>query len=168
MAARAIAYTGDSRGEPLLRYKAHLGDKDPQVLAECFLALLRLEPKGSVEFVAAYLESSDAETVEAAAIALGESRTHEALLPLQSVYSRTVGSGTRRTFLFAIAALRCDGAVEFLLGELANAEGQTAEAILAALATFRNDQSVCKQVADIVDRKRDRQLAEAFRDSFRS
>ena len=166
MAARAVAYRGDDRGEALLRYKAHCGDEDAQVLAECFLALLRLAPEASLEFAAEYLDSDEADRVEAAAVALGESRDPRALSPLRAAYGRTLEAGARRALLLAIAALRCDEGVEFLLAELADAGGKTAEAVLSALATYRYDQAIRGRVSDIVERSRDRDLARAFRSSF--
>ena len=168
MAARAIAYCGDGRGEPLLRHKVHCGDAEPQVVSECFLALLRLTPDGSLGFVSSYLDSSDPEMVEAAAVALGESRIAKALPPLQAAYARTMDAAIRRALLFAIAALRCDQAVEFLLGELAAASGKTAESALAALVILRNDPAIRRRVAEIVDQRTDRQLSRAFRTSFGS
>ncbi|MFA6134080.1 MAG: HEAT repeat domain-containing protein [Phycisphaerae bacterium] len=166
MAARALAYAGDARGEPLLRYKAHLGDNDSQVLAECFLALLRLSPQTSLDFVAAYLESGHADQVEAAAMALGESRMPQALPPLQTAYGRTADGDTGQALLIAIASLRSDSAVDFLLEQLKDARRQTAEAVLAALATFRHDQAIRVRVCDSVDQRHDRQLTEAFRACF--
>jgi HEAT repeat protein len=168
MAARAIAYAGDGGGEPLLRYKAHCGDADPLVLAECFLALLRLSPAASLEFVAGYLDSGKPDTVESAAIAMGESRNPDSLPPLQAAYGRTVDADARRIILSAIAALRCDKAIDFLLGELANATGKTAEIVLSALAAYKHDPAVRERVAARVDQSRDRQLAKAFQASFGS
>jgi HEAT repeat protein len=168
MAARAIAYTGDSRGEPLLRYKVYCGDQEPQVVTECFLALLRLAPDKSLEFVSSYLDSSDPELVESAAVAMGESRIAKALPPLQAAYAGTIDEAIRRALLFAIAALRCDQAVEFLLGELATASGKTAGSALASLVVLRNDPAIRRRVADIVDQRKDRQLSREFRESFES
>ena len=166
MAARAIAYTGDSRGEPLLRHKAHCGDEDPQVFAECLLALLHLAPEASLEFVTEFLNSGDPDLVEPAAGAMGESRNPKALAPLQAAYRGASDASIRQAMLLAIASLRCDEGAEFLLGELADAEGKTAEAVLSALATFRHDPAIRRRVSDIVDQSRDRELARAFRASF--
>lgn len=166
MAARALAHSGDARGEALLRFKAHLGDADPQVLVECFVALLRLAPEASLGFVAEHLESGDAALVEAAAAALGESRNPQALGPLGRAYERTLDAAARQALLLAMAALRCDEAVEFLLARLAEAEGKTAEAILTALATFRHDPAIRIRVQQAVEQARDARLAQAFRASF--
>ena len=166
MAARAIACTGDGGGQALLRYKAHRGDKDPQVFAECLLALLHLAPESSLEFVSEFLNSGDPDLVEPAAVALGESRNPKALVPLQVAYRGAPDASMRQALLPAVASLRCDEGVEFLLGELADAEGKMAEAVLSALATFRYDPAIRRRVSDIVDQSRDRQLARTFRASF--
>ncbi|HTB20219.1 MAG TPA: HEAT repeat domain-containing protein, partial [Bryobacteraceae bacterium] len=56
-AVRAIADSGRPDGVLLLRLKTLLGDKEIDVTGECFAALLSLDPVGSVEFVAQFLNS---------------------------------------------------------------------------------------------------------------
>ena len=56
-ALRAIAASGLPGGALLLRLKALSGD-EPEVLGECFAALLRAAPSQSLEFVAKFLDLS--------------------------------------------------------------------------------------------------------------
>jgi hypothetical protein len=72
-AIRGIADSGDIAGALLLRLKALVGDKEDEVIGECFAGLLRLAPAPSVEFVAGFLKSASEEIRERAALALGES-----------------------------------------------------------------------------------------------
>jgi len=67
-----------------LRCKAKLGDADARVTAACFAALLSLAPHGSLGFVAGFLEHADESMRDAALIALGESRSPEALPALRA------------------------------------------------------------------------------------
>ena len=78
-AVRAVAYHGGDSGLPLLRLKVLSGDREPEVLSECFLAMLRISPEVSVEFVERFLDAEEAAIAESAALALGESRAAEGL-----------------------------------------------------------------------------------------
>src|SRR5207244_9099657 len=51
-AAQALAYAETEAAGLLLRLKARLGDKEPEVLSECFNGVLKLSPAGGVAFVA--------------------------------------------------------------------------------------------------------------------
>src|SRR6202000_3289326 len=72
---RAIADAGRAEGVLLLRLKTLLGDREIDVSGECFAALLSLDPAGSVDFVAKFLNSNEDGIGEQAALALGESRS---------------------------------------------------------------------------------------------
>jgi hypothetical protein len=81
-AARAIGYSQKLAGVPLLRLKVHLGDSEPNVLSECFIALLRLSGEQAPMAIRAL--SSPSESVqELAAIALGEARIPEAFAAIK-------------------------------------------------------------------------------------
>src|SRR5207237_5519130 len=79
MAARAIAYSENDAGLPLLRMKVLGGDQNSDVIGECFTALLRLSPRKNVEFVARYMDDDDEDLRQLAILALGESRLPAAL-----------------------------------------------------------------------------------------
>src|SRR5260370_1878104 len=57
-AIQALEGAGSMAAIPLLRFKARVGDKHPDVTYECLAALLKLEPE-SIEFVAEFLEGGD-------------------------------------------------------------------------------------------------------------
>ena len=105
-AVRAIACGNPREAELLLRSKALAGDAEPQVLGECFTALLSVEPEESIAFVAAYLAHSDDTVRELAALALGESGLDGALAPLKDAWSGVLLSDEfRRALLQAAAAV---------------------------------------------------------------
>jgi hypothetical protein len=55
-------------GVLLLRLKAHAGDREPEVIGECFAAILDREPDAAVAFIVPFLQhDDDAIKVEAAA-----------------------------------------------------------------------------------------------------
>jgi HEAT repeat protein len=145
-AARAIGAREDESGIPLLRLKALVGDEDPEVVSECFSALLSLGGGESVEFVARFLDHAAEETRESAALALGSSRRAEALAVLRRSFEQSPGEPRRRTALLAISMLKRDEALEFLLALVAEAPGPTARLALEALALHRYDDALVVRV----------------------
>jgi len=145
-AARAVAFSENPAGVPLLRLKALVGDADLEVVSECFSGLLRLEPGESAEFLARFLEADDEQTREAAALALGGSRRAEALPVLRRWFESSRDDASRRTALLAVAMLKLDDALAFLLGLVAEAPGPTARLALASLALHRYDEALVRRV----------------------
>jgi HEAT repeat protein len=143
-AIRAIAYTNRPEAMPLLRFKAHTGDPNPQVLSECFQALLNLAPADSVPLVARFLDSSP-EISEMAALALGESRHPQAFEPLKAWWHKTHDRELRLTGLLAIAMLRQDIALNFLIS-LVETSGRDREGAIAALKMYQSDEALWQRV----------------------
>ena len=138
-ALRAIAASGLPGGVLLLRLKALSGD-EPEVLGECFAALLRAAPAPSPEFVAKFLDHREEAVVEAAALALGDSRLESAFAVLRDAFGRTRALPLRRrTLLLAIALLRRENAIDYLLDLVQNGEVQTSADAVAALAMYEKD-----------------------------
>ncbi|MGC9521278.1 MAG: HEAT repeat domain-containing protein [Anaerolineae bacterium] len=153
-AARAVGYSGLDAGVPLLRFKSLIGDPHPQVLCECFTALLQLSPEPSLSFVAGFLHQDDVAVQEAAAVALGESRLVQALPFLETAWEDAVDDDLRRALLFAIAFLRHERALDFLLS-LVKKGGRSGEDALAALGMYRGDPRVWERVEAVLG-ERDR------------
>jgi HEAT repeat protein len=138
-ALRAIAASGLPGGVLLLRLKALSGD-EPEVLGECFAALLRAAPAPSPEFVAKFLDHREEAVVEAAALALGDSRLEGTFAVLRDAFERTRALPLRRrTLLLAIALLRRENAIDYLLDLVQNGEVQTSADAVAALAMYEKD-----------------------------
>jgi HEAT repeat protein len=165
-AARAISETGQQAGVLLLRYKALIGDKDEEVTAECFAGVLRLAAAESLEFVATFLHSSSQEIAERAALALGESRLSAAFPLLRESWEHTVQPTLRRTLLLAMAMLRQDEAVEFLLTRLAEDGEKPALDALAALSLFGRDDSVRSRIQGCLAKRKTAALQRAFEKDF--
>ena len=137
-ALRAVAASGLPGGALLLRLKALSGD-EPEVMGECFAALLRAAPDEALEFVAKFLDHHEEAVAEAAALALGDSRLESAFAPLRDASQSLRSHPLRRTLLFAIALLRRENAIDYLLDLVRNGENQVSADAVAALAMYEND-----------------------------
>jgi hypothetical protein len=153
-AVRAIAYRNDSQGLPLLRLRVKVGDQ-PTVLSECFAAMLRLAPTQSLPLVANFLNDADAQVCEMAAIALGESRLPETLPLLQGWWNRIRDAELRQTGLLAMAMLRLDESIEFLLSLIANGKKPDAQAALAALRIYQDDRDLNQRIQQQLNQRND-------------
>ncbi len=165
-AIRAIADAGRAEGVLLLRLKALLGDKEIDVIGECFGALLSLDPADSVEFVAKFLNSKTEGVGEQAALALGESRLPAAFEVLREAWEGGGVAEQRRTLLVAIAMLRIDEALEFLLSRLGEESGPVAADALAGLAFYARDEAVLTRVEGIIRERGDEALETVFAREF--
>ncbi len=161
-AARAVSVHGRDGGIPLLHLKALAGDPEPRVVAECLLALLRLDP-GSLPFVASFFERGDA-AAEAAVVALGESRRKDALPLLHGFLDHASRRGLARTALFAIATLRRDEAIDLLLSLAKDEPGPLAREALAALASVGGGDALYERAKAAVEARPELQdaLARSF------
>jgi len=144
-AVRAIAVAGLPGGALLLRVKA-LGGDDPEVLGECFAALLRVEPAKSLEFVAKFLEHGDAAIAEAAALALGDSRMEAAFAVLRDAFDRSHAMPVRRTLLVALALLRRESAIDYLVDLVRDGAQQASADALEALAMYEKDPNLKERI----------------------
>jgi HEAT repeat protein len=165
-AIRAVGDAGRPEGVLLLRLKSLLGDREDEIVAECFSALLRLDPAASVEFVAKFLRSQSGGIGEQAALALGESRLAAAFGVLREAWERGGSQEQRRTLLVAIAMLRSEPALEFLLERLSAESGPVAADALAGLAFYARDEAVLARVDAIIRQRGDRALEAVFAREF--
>lgn len=162
-AARALALNGGPAGVLLLRLKILCGESHPDVLAECFSGLLAAAPERSLPLVAGFIDS---EAGEAALLALGSSRLPGALDLLKGRWDSARGGPLRKTLLLAIATIRSDAAIEFLLKLLAECPPAVAKDVIAALAFFRNNEKVRSRVESVVAQQNEKSITEFFRQEF--
>jgi HEAT repeat protein len=164
-AVRALATNGGSAGALLLKFKILTGEKDPDVLVECLSGLLAAAER-SLPFVGSLMDSGDTNLAEAALLALGSSRLPGALSLLTSKWERAAAGPLRKIVLMAIAMVRSDAAIEFLLTLLAESTSAIAKDVIAALALFRDNERVRGQVESVVTRRNEKSVDEAFRQTF--
>jgi hypothetical protein len=154
-AARAISCGNPHEAEAVLRFKVQIGDAEPDVIGECFVALLIIEPDHSLPFVAGYLRHADDALREFAALALGESRLPEALTLLRGAWDEAVGSETRGALIRAAALHRSEAAFEWLLDIIATASSKHAQAAVAALAVYERNSRLIEQIEAAKARRSD-------------
>ena len=145
-AARAIGYAGMDEGIPLLRFKTLTGDTHPQVLCDCFGALIKLSPESSLSFVAGFMKRDDATIVEAAALALGESQLTQAFSFLEEVWEDTFDRELRKTFLMSIALLRQEEAMVFLETLIIEGPRVHAQDALEAVSLYREEPRIWQRI----------------------
>lgn len=153
-AARAIAYSGYPSGIPLLRLRARVGD-EPVVLSECLAALLTLDADRSLPFVSSFLNAPLPQTQELVALVLGESRLPAAFPLLRQWWEQVREPELQRTGLLAIATLRQDPPLSFLLDLLATGTRQNARDALTALGIYRSDPTLWQRVVAVVEQRGD-------------
>lgn len=163
-AAVALGNIGRTESLPLLRYKAQLGDPEPEVQSEVMSALLSLSPARSLPFVASFLDGKDADA-ESAALCLGESRRPDAF-PILRDFARRAPPRLQRAALLALGLLRSPEATALLLETLERAAPTQAAHALAALAIQRYDEELVAQVRGVVERRRETTLMRAFVERF--
>ncbi|WP_414544908.1 hypothetical protein [Nostoc sp. CCY0012] len=159
-AARAIAYTGNLLGVPLLRLRIKIGDS-ALVLSDCFLALLHLSPtQFSIDLVRSFLtiqpqteHRENTDLAEAAALAFGESRLPQAFDILQTWWHSIRIPELRQMGLTAIALVRNDEAVSFLLFLIQSGDLVVAKNSIKALSIYREDQVLWQRVREQIEQR---------------
>jgi HEAT repeat protein len=161
-ATRAIAYSGDIAGVPLLRLRLRIGDIPP-VVQECLIALLQLAPNPSLPLARELLYSQARSggviaTAEAVALALGESRLPEAWPLLRDWWQQVGQAELRRSGLLAMALLRNDQVMDFLMEVIATGELVDAIDAIAALRIYQSDRGLWGKVCQAVTQRADERL----------
>jgi len=167
-AAQALGCFGNEAAGLLLRLKVRMGDKEPEVLSECFSGLLTIDPRENLPFVAGFLETRDMARCEAAVLALGKSRLPEAMGALTSCWKRATSTGLREQILLAIAMLRLPAAIDHLLELVASDSEKDAIAALFALKIHNYDPRLRGRIAEIVRKKGSQALQARFERDFRA
>lgn len=140
-AVQALAATGQESAAMLLRLKVHIGDS-LAVVAEALAGLMRLSPGGSVDFVAKFLSNPDQQLADAAAVAMGESRSPEALAALMTHYRTRLTRASRRIVLQAVALIRSPEAIDALVEIVRDDDVPSAVHAIEALSLYRRDEHV--------------------------
>ncbi len=151
-AVRAVALASQPAGALLLRLKALSGD-EPEIVGECLAALLRMEPARSLAFAAAFLDHHDEALAETAALSLGGCRLEGAFEILREASQRIRGRSMSRTLLLAIALLRREEAIDYLLDMVENGASQASADAVAALEMYQADPAIQARLTRAFDRR---------------
>jgi HEAT repeat protein len=164
--AVALGTVGTESAGMVLRLKARLGDKDPDVLSECLGGLLAVDPKENLPIVTGFLNPANAATCEAAALALGKSRLPEALDPLKECLEKVDSAELRQHILLAIAILRRPTAIDYLVEYVASEPEPNALAALSTLRIYKEDPKLRERIAAIIRERAIPLLRAAFDREF--
>ncbi|HEY7087093.1 MAG TPA: HEAT repeat domain-containing protein [Tepidisphaeraceae bacterium] len=165
-AARALAYSDRPEAALLVRFKLHTGDREIDVVTECMNALVRLEPTRAAEFLGEFLEDSDPEIRSSAALALGETRSAEALELFQRRFPFERDPDVRRAILLSAGLLRLPLAIDWLISRVEDAKAEDAATAIEALALYRRDPAVAERVQNAAGGRKEKEVAQAFAAHF--
>lgn len=162
-AARAIGLMSSPATVPLLRFKVHTGDPDPEVLGECFRGLLSNDLTSSLPFVAGFLSAGDDLTIEAAT-AMGESRNEAAVQVLLEA-TKQCHPELLEVFYVSAGLSRLPIAIDFLIFQV---ETNSTNACVAvrALAPVRFYSGISDRVVAAVASANDSRVAATYTKSF--
>lgn len=184
MAAQSLGESRAPGAIPLLRFKARVGDAEPDVVGDCLTGLMKAAPRESLPFVeeflrlgqpaAAKVEYPPSDAAErhrdavrqGAALALGESRRPEALEILKAYWPSAESNGLREVVLLAIAMTRLSGGIEFLIEIIGGKDAAAASLAVTALAIHRHNDAVRERVAAAATATGEAKLMEKFRKKF--
>lgn len=152
-ALRALGASGRPDATLTLRLFVLRGEREPEVLAEAFAALVALAPLESVPFVAGHLDSSDDDTARAAALALGDARRADAVAALSACLPREARPSVRQAVILALATSRRDEAFDLLLDVVASGSATDSSAALEALRLYPHDEALQRRVQDAIGRR---------------
>jgi HEAT repeat protein len=152
-AAQALGYQGSKTAGLLLRLKVRLGDREPDVISECFSGLLTCDMEENLLIVRASLDSADIPLCEAAMLALGRTKSPQAFEALKTRWESVPPFELRETLLLAIAMLRLPMAVDFLVELVATGQEKESLAALAALKIHAHDPRMRERIAEIVHQR---------------
>ena len=165
-AAQALGCVGTEAAGLLLRLKARIGDREPDVLSECLSGLLTVAPRENLAVVAEFLTPTTPATCEAAALALGKSRLPDALDPLKSCWPRCLEPSLRQRVFLAIAMMRLPAAIEYLVDLVGSDSEKDAAAALSALKIHNYDPRLRDRLEPIVRQAGRRALQAQFDRDF--
>ncbi len=156
-AIRAMRYGIPYEAALVLRQKIAQGDDEVEIIGECFIALLQVEPRQSLSLVSAYLHQDDEALYEMAALALGESHLDDAFNAIQQAWDDTfsIHQRQREVLIRATVQHRSDDAFDWLLSLLLYADETLSLMIIEPLSIYKSNQKLRKRVKEVLDENGD-------------
>jgi HEAT repeat protein len=152
-AVRALAVAGSEAALLLLRFKALSGDREPEVIADCFTGLLSAEGADAVPFVASFADSKDKEVKDAAILALGASRRADAIEWMMQRFHAVADMETRKSILLSLATSRTEAAVFFVLGQIREGSAQISDFAVSAMEVNRGDEQIQARIDEALSER---------------
>jgi HEAT repeat protein len=163
-AAKALRTLGSEASAHVLRLKVTTPDPSAEVYGECFAAMLEYSPAW-LDAVGAFLVSQNDVLASMAALVIGETRPAGALEFLAGAWEAQSNPDVREALLSAIASLRSDEAVEFLV-QLVGGESISALQAMSCLTLFAANQTVVSRVRTVAKSNKRREVAAMFERLF--
>lgn len=146
-AVRAISCCNPREAEALIRFKVLIGDEEPDVIAECFTALLALAADDNMQLITNFLSGKDDALRDLAALALGESRHPNALAHLRTAWEDVFVTPARRAVLIRAAALhRTEPAFDWLITIIESDTREHADIAVDALSVYERNTKLIERV----------------------
>ena len=165
MAARALAYSGSEFAALPLRVKIRGGDDSPEVMGECFTALLRLTPGPAVTLIGRYLQSKERDLATEAAMALASCRLASAGDLLLAAWDARPLPEHRELLLGPLAITRRPEAIDLLIHTIERSGASLACGAVEALAIYKSDPEIRARVLQAAS-TRDRDVQSAANKAF--
>lgn len=146
----------------LLRIKARMGDRDPTVTGQVLESLLRVEGDAAIPFVVEFLRSTDRETREEAALALGVSRLTGAVRALTDAFDQQRLLLDSELLCRALSISRHEEAFQFLLDVIRTHRLNDARAALNSLNVYRDSAELREKVAVAVGKRTEPEIQRDF------
>jgi len=146
-AVRTLEQMNGDEASLLLRLKANMGDPRPAVMGQVFDAILNLEGQTGLAFVAKFLNSSDFEVRDEAALAMGLWRNPAAVRILIAAWNNTMERSYRSVLLRAISSSREESALEFLLNLVRGGSDHVVSSALDALELHNGSPEIQERIA---------------------
>lgn len=129
------------------RFKVSIGDREPEVIGECFSGLLAIAAEENLLFVAGHMADRNDGIRDVAALALGESRHPLALEQLQSAWVAEVLNTEFRSVLIRAAALhRSEPAFDWLIHIIEKGIQKQADEAADALAVYERNARLMERI----------------------
>jgi len=165
--ASVLGGLGSDAAEALLRLKATLGDREPDVTGACLAGLLRSSFERNFPFVRAALEDADAGVLQVALVAMGESREAAAMDLLTGYAESSANADVRSAALTGLALLRRPEATAYLVARVEQASEVRAAEAVSALGALRWDGELAARVGALAA-ARGAKVSVAFARAFRT
>ena len=151
-AVRALQQMNGEESCLALRVKAHAGDRRPIVLGQIFDSILQLEGERAVTFIAKFMKSSNDETRDEAALALGGSRLPSAVKVLIEAWDQSRNAEFGSILLRAISSSRDETALTFLLNLVKEGSSRDSASALEALKLHSDSPEIQQRINDATRR----------------
>ena len=168
-AVQAVEISGRADvGLPLLNFKITEGDDDPQVIGQCVTAILHLTDGQGLDWIKPLMDHSDDAVIEQTLLAMGQSRHTGLSKILQDFYEQTLEADIQKATLLALAMLRTDESLGFLVDLVEDGSVRAAEQAIDSLSIYSYDSRLREKLIALCQERDDLYLKQKVQTAFGS